>query len=305
MLRVMRMLITGASGHLGSYVLRELQGSAHDVVAWAGSRSDELYGFRLRPIDFTAPAELVPALVGLRSFQPDVVIHLAATSNVAACAKEGDAAHIINCTATERVLEHMPPRSRLVYASTDLVFDGKKGNYVEADSPAPLSVYGQTKQLAETACLRPVRTAEQMPQVLVIRLSLLFGPTLNGSPSFFDAQLQALRGRTPLPLFEDEWRTPLSLKTAARALLEAAFSRHTGLLHLGGHERMSRLEMGRRLAAHLGCDPSIFVRVRRDDVPAAEPRPRDTSLNSAHWRSLFPTVPWPGFEEALEEMKVR
>src|SRR5262245_36036961 len=306
---IMRIFITGASGQLGAYLLRALQGSAHEVIAWSGSSTGESFGFRLRPVDFREqPAQIVPALMELSSFAPDVVVHLAAMSNVTACADQPRFAHQINYHFTDLLVFETARRSRLIYASTDLVFDGESGSYNESDLPCPLSVYGQTKKLGEAACLgllppRPARVHER-PHTLVVRLSLLFGPSLNGRATFFDQQLQALREGRELKLFEDEWRTPLSLKTAAEALLVLAESNQTGLLHIGGPERMSRLEMGQRLAAHLGRDPSVFIPARRDDVPAAEPRPRDTSLNCAGWRSLFPNLPWPKFEEALTEMGV-
>jgi dTDP-4-dehydrorhamnose reductase len=76
----------------------------------------------------------------------------------------------------------------------------------------------------------------------------------------------------------------------------------TGLIHLGGPERLSRLEMGQRLAAALGLDPSVIVPAARASFPAAEPRPRDVSLDSSRWRSLFPAQPWPDWDEALGEM---
>ena len=71
-----------------------------------------------------------------------------------------------------------------------------------------------------------------------------------GRPSFFGAQISALRQGQPLTLFWDEWRTPLDLASAASGLLALLRSSNTGVLHLGGPERLSRLEMGQRLAAH-------------------------------------------------------
>jgi dTDP-4-dehydrorhamnose reductase len=116
--------------------------------------------------------------------------------------------------------------------------------------------------------------------------------------------VSALRAGTSLVLFEDEWRTPLSLRVAAHALLTVAQSDWTGIIHVGGPELMSRLEMGRRLAACLGADVSIIKPARRTSAPAAEPRPRNTSLDSSLLRSLFPQEPWPTFEHALREMNV-
>ncbi len=288
----MRLLITGASGQLGAYLLRELSGRSAAVTAWSGGRAGDLFGARLLPVDLTARDAVVAAF---RAARPDVVIHCAALSTVAGCHREPERAESVNVGGTRLLAELAEGAgARLVYVSTDLVFDGEHGGYREGDAPAPLSVYGRTKLRAEGV----VRAA---PRGLVVRVSLLFGPTLIGRPSFFDQQLAALRQRRPCTLFSDEWRTPLSLPTAARALIALAESDYPGLLHLGGPERLSRLEMGRRLAAFLGAEASVIVPARREEVPAPEPRPRDTSLDSSRWRGLFPRQSWPAFEPSLRE----
>jgi dTDP-4-dehydrorhamnose reductase len=185
--------------------------------------------------------------------------------------------------------------ARFVLVSTDLVFDGSKGSYRESDPVAPLSVYGGTKAEAEAeaaACGRHV----------IARASLLYGPSIVGRPSFFDEQVAALRTNRPLNLFEDEWRTPLSLAAAARALLAIAHSDFRGMIHLGGPERLSRLEMGMLLANHLGTGRQAIVRATREGASSPEPRPRDTSLDSALWRKHFPEQAWPHWSESLREM---
>ncbi len=175
------------------------------------------------------------------------------------------------------------------------MFDGERGWYRESASPAPLSVYGRSKADAEAA-------VQSVPNGVVARVSLMYGPTLTGRPSFFDQQVTALRERRPFNLFSDEWRTPLDLATAARALLEIARSDLAGTVHIGGPERMSRLEMGQRIARCLDLDPSVYVPTTRAASSFAEPRPRDTSLDSSRWRELFPELPWHNLEYALREM---
>jgi dTDP-4-dehydrorhamnose reductase len=131
---------------------------------------------------------------------------------------------------------------------------------------------------------------------------LLFGPTLTRRETLFEKQVQALRAGQPLACFADEWRSPLGLAAAARALIALAESDFEGLLHIGGPERLSRLEMGQRLAAFLGVDPGTISASSREEAADPEPRPRDTSLISAKWRGLFPAVPWPVWHESLAEM---
>jgi dTDP-4-dehydrorhamnose reductase len=289
-----RYLVTGASGQLGSYLLRELLRREASVVGWSGTRMGECFGVPLRPVNLGDRGSLAAAF---RDVRPDVVLHAGAMARVADCLRDPNLAHQVNTLGTASLAEMAAESAaRLVYVSTDLVFDGQQGDYREEDVPAPVSVYGKTKLAAEEAVLA-------ISGHLAVRVSLLFGPSLVGRPTFFDEQRTALRTGKPVTLFIDEWRTPLSLITAARALVSLADSDYSGLVHLGGPERLSRWEMGRRLAAYLRADPSSLVATERDRQSGAEPRPRDTSLNSSRWRSWFPGEPWPTFLDALQEME--
>jgi dTDP-4-dehydrorhamnose reductase len=289
----MRVLVTGASGQLGGYLLRELRRRGVDAMAWSGSRTGRLFDADLQPVDLADAGRVADAF---RLARPDAVIHAAALSSMAACYQDPDRARRVNTEGTA-VLAGLADRAgiRFVYVSTDLVFDGTRGGYHEEDLPAPVSVYGRSKADAEPAALACRRG-------LVARVSLMFGPTLVGRPSFFDEQIAALTEQRPVTLFADEWRTPLGYATAAKALVELLSADVTGVLHVGGPERLSRLEMGQRLAAFLGADASVIRARRRADVPLTEPRPCDVSLDSSRWRQRFPGLPWPTWDEALREM---
>ena len=288
----MRLLLTGASGQLGAYLLRELtRHPGVTISAWCGSATGERFGVPLRPVDLGNRDAMARAFADAR---PEVVLHAAALARVADCHCDPSRAHWINVAASATLAELAAAiGARFVQVSTDLVFDGQRGGYREEDAPSPVSVYGKSKADAEAAVLK-------MPRSAVARLSLLYGPSLNGRPSFFDEQAAALRGGRPVTLFADEWRTPLDLPTAARALMALAKSDCTGVLHIGGPERLSRLEMGQRLAEALGADEAGLLAATRTQAPAPEPRPRDTSLASSRWRSLFPEVPWPTCREVLK-----
>jgi dTDP-4-dehydrorhamnose reductase len=289
----MKLLVTGAGGSLGAYLLRDLTTRSWQVTAWSGTQIGSLFAIPLHPVDLADPDAVTRAFAETR---PDVVVHAAALAKVGDCCANPARARLVNVDGTRRLAELAAQHNaRLLLVSTDLVFDGEHAPYREGDPPAPLSVYGRTKAEAEQAVLA-------YPGNAVVRLSLLFGPALTGRISFFDQQIEALRRRKPITLFDDEWRTPLALPIAASALVELVESSFTGLLHLGGPERLSRLEMGEKLARRLGSDPSLVVRIRRDSIPASEPRPRDVSLDSSRWRELFPDCPWPGYDEAVLEM---
>jgi dTDP-4-dehydrorhamnose reductase len=286
-----QVLLTGASGLLGAYLLRELHGNSDPVTAWSGSYHGTLFAIPVKPVDLSSSDQVVQRL---DEAKPDCILHTAALARISDCEQNPQRARQVNADGTALLAEQAGKRGiRLLCVSTDLVFDGEHAPYRETDEPRPLSVYAQTKREAELAVLGK-------PNTVVVRVSLLFGPSLNGRPSFFDQQLAALRCGRPLTLFRDEWRTPLAIDTAARALLAIARSNITGLLHLGGPERMSRLEMGLRLANFSGLAPDSIVSTSRPTT--GELRPRDVSLDSSRWRQQFPSAPWPCWEDALHRL---
>jgi dTDP-4-dehydrorhamnose reductase len=289
----MRILVTGASGQLGGYLLRELRRRDESVIAWSGSHTGSLFGYPLRQVDLADKNAVVAAF---REARPDAILHSGALASVADCYKDAERARRVN-TLGSAVLAELADEAaiRLVHVSTDLVFDGRRGGYREEDAVGPLSTYGRTKAEAEEAVLA-------YAGALVVRVPLLFGPSLIGRPNFFDQQTAALREGKLISLFHDEWRTPLDYHTAALALIALLEADFIGILHVGGPERISRLEMGQRLASFLRRDPAVLVAVSRDSTPAAEPRPCDTSLDSSRWRRLLPRLPWPRWDEAVREL---
>ncbi|RPI85544.1 MAG: SDR family oxidoreductase, partial [Planctomycetaceae bacterium] len=273
-----RILLTGATGRLGSYVARELESRALETDYWSGSGAATPSG---RPTNAVDLADESTVRLAFAETRPEIVLHVGALATAEACRANPQRARRVNEQATGLLAElAQSAGARLVYTSTDLVFDGEQGNYRESDSPAPIMQYGQSKAAGEQRVLK-------RPLAVVVRLALLYGPKLGDRDSFFDLQLQAIATRDRrMNLFIDEWRTPLDYVTAAQALVDIALHNVTGILHVGGPERMSRFEMGIRLAERLGCREPPFDPVTRDAIPGSEPRPRDVSLDSSRWREL-------------------
>ena len=287
----MKILVTGASGQLGAYLLDELARVGHKVVAWSGSEAVRRGGVDLIRVDLAAIDSIEPAL---DRADPDSVIHAAAISSAEAVRLDRPRAEAINVRATRRISEWAESRRRrVVFTSTDLVFDGTRPLRREDDPAEPVLAYGQTKRAAELA-LAPYRSA------VVARLPLLFGLSRRGRPSFFDRAIEALRRGEPQSFFEDEYRTPLDYESAARGLVQLASTDVAGIIHLAGHERMSRFDLMARSAEALGLDAVLVRANRRSDAGFPEPRPADVSLDTTRWGKLFPDQVWPSVEEALQ-----
>ncbi len=224
-----------------------------------------------------------------RQERPRLVIHAAAMSKSVDCQGNPTLARKINVETTARMAELFQDIP-FFFFSTDLVFDGRKGNYVETDAPNPLSVYAETKLAAEQA-------VAQNPRHTVIRLALCGGASPKGTTAF-NEELQATwrAGRVP-KFFFDEYRTPIAAPVVARAIWWLANRPPGGIFHIAGNKRLSRVELGQLVAQrHTELSPKFESASLRDYQ--GPPRAPDTSLCCDKIQRLLP-FQLPGLDEWL------
>lgn len=253
-----RVLLTGSTGYLGSFLLIELRRRGVDVVT-AGRGCSGRAGEVI--LDLADPQSIAAAI---SSASVDAGLNAAALSSVTACAGDPEAAASVNGRSPGLLAESL--HGRCLHVSTDLVFDGLRAPYGPEDSPRPLSVYGSTKVEGEQAVLAAGGT--------VVRVPLLIGPSPDGRRGATDMLRSAIQAGRRLDLFTDEFRTPLHAADAARGLVDVLLDGATGTLHLAGHERLSRWELAQRLCALHGLPTAALNRARSQ----GSGRPADVSL---------------------------
>ena len=212
-------LVTGASGKLGAYVVRALVKAGRSVVAWSGSRKGRVEGVELCPVDLADATQVKRAFAAA---DPQGVIHCAALSAVGDCYRDPVRARLVNTEGTALLGDLS---DRIVYTSTDLVFSGDGAPYSESHVPAPLSLYGKSKLGGEEALI-------QRKGAAVVRVALMYGPSLVGPGGFFEQQREAFSKRTAVKLFHDEWRTPVFVKDVVRVLCATTEQQVTGHGHV-------------------------------------------------------------------------
>ncbi|HAV61243.1 MAG TPA: NAD(P)-dependent oxidoreductase [Verrucomicrobiales bacterium] len=267
--------ITGAGGLIGSHLVR---------LAPRIAQPFKVVGLTRGMLELTDGAAVAKRF---RRERPRLVLHCAALSRSPDCQREPQRARRLNVEVT-RVLADLAADVPLVLFSTDLVFDGTKGDYVETDSIHPMSVYAETKAAAEEIVLRN-------PRHLVIRTSLNAGASPSGDRGMDEQLVNAWRAGTRMSLFVDELRCPIPAEATARAAWELALGNATGVFHVAGAEKLSRWQIGELLTGlHPEFRPLISSGSLKDYQGA--PRSPDTSMNCAKAQAGI-SFPLPRFSD--------
>jgi dTDP-4-dehydrorhamnose reductase len=220
---------------------------------------------------------------------PQLVIHCAALSRSPACEANPALARQLNVEVTA-LLAELAADIPLFFLSSDLVFDGRKGNYDETAPGNPLGVYAETKAAAEQIILAN-------PRHTVVRTSLNGGISPTRDRGFNEQMRLAWQAGQRMKLFTDEFRSPIPAEVTARAIWELAAPSRPGLYHVAGSERLSRWEIGQLLAARW---PQLKPRIEPGSLReySGAPRAPDTSLNCAKAQTLL-SFPLPGLTKWL------
>jgi dTDP-4-dehydrorhamnose reductase len=266
-----KLLLTGAGGFLG-YNFLQLQLSHWQVYAITHQRIVSHKDIQKVDCDLTDFASVKNVF---RQIKPDAVLHFAALSNADFCENNPGLSHRINVESTNLIAGLCAEVNiSFLFTSTDLVFDGTKGNYEENVSVNPVSLYGRQKAEAEKNIM------EIYAEACILRLPLMFGYGGQYAQSFMQPILKKLEMGESLNLFTDEYRSIVGGRSAAQGILLALENIWKGIFHLGGKEKISRYDFGIMMCEVFGLNQSLIIPTLQKVIKLPAPRPPDVSLNS-------------------------
>jgi dTDP-4-dehydrorhamnose reductase len=281
-----RVLVVGASGQVGTQVLRILpSGSATPT-----SRRAEKPGWTSLDLATVSEAE---ANELDRRFKLAAIYCIGGMTHVDGCESTPALARRINCEGPAILAATAAKRgARFVYFSTDYVFNGRNGPYAEDEPGDPIDAYGRSKWLGELA------VQDAHPAALVIRTTTVYGPDPNGK-NFLYSMRKGLVGTTPFLVPADQISTPTYNLDLAAAVVALAERGAQGVFHVAGPDVVSRLEFARRAAAVMGLDPANLSGVSTAELAQIAARPLRGGLLTGKLAAHLPEVRMRGIEDGV------
>jgi dTDP-4-dehydrorhamnose reductase len=286
--------VTGGSGLLGSNLSLYLADnfSVHSVVL----KHNVIYknpNIAELTIDLLDRPHLLETVVAIK---PTYIVHTAALTDVDYCEKNPVEAYRANVEATHNVLTAAEAAgSKVVFVSTDSVFDGSKGMYTETDTPNPVNYYAYTKLQAEKAI------AKSAGSHAIVRTNI-YGWNVQEKFSLAEWMLKTLKEEKTLTLFSDVFYSPILVNNLSAVLAEILQKNICGIFHAAGSERCSKLEFGYLLAKVFNLNSDLIAPITVNEKKFAAKRPLDTSLNIQKAKAAL-VSPLLSVEEGLLEFK--
>lgn len=225
----MRILITGSNGQLGTALRRRL---TRDTVLATDVAEMDITSF-----------EMTRRVI--EEFEPAVVIHAAAYTNVDGCELDADGAYQVNALGTQYVaLACQSVGAAMVYISTNCVFDGSKATpYLEFDRPNPISVYGASKLAGEQFVQSLIN------RYYIVRTSWLYG---EGGKNFVNTVIRLAGERSSIDMVVDEIASPTYAGDLAEAIIKLIDVPAYGVYHLVNEGACSRYELASEVLRLVG-----------------------------------------------------
>lgn len=253
----MKVLVTGANGQLGYDVVKELQ--KQNIECYGTSRKD----FDI--VDFNGTEKFIA------NYMPDVVIHCAAYTSVDKAEDEQGLCYLVNASATENIAEICRKiNAKMMYISTDYVFDGAKDGFYEVDDePNPINVYGKTKLLGEQAVQRI------LDKYFIVRISWVFGEHGN---NFVKTMLRLGKERKEISVVADQYGSPTYTADLAALLVEMIKTDKYGVYHATNEGVCTWAEFAEEIFKIAKLDVKVN-HITTEEYPTRARRPMNSRMN--------------------------
>ncbi len=280
-----RIIITGAAGLLGQHLIRCLGSDKNQDPDFSILSIDKAVNpfkqsanLRYIQVDITEFDSLKSTM---EDFNPDLIFNCASYNDVDGAEENRKPAENINV----QLVENLQALSfeKIIYFSSDYVFNGQHGPYSEEDAPLPINYYGQTKYRSEKIL------KESGKNHLIIRSNVLYGTGIDIRPNFVTWLAMSLRRNQKVRIVTDQFGNPTYAGNLAEAAIEAARKDLTGILHIAGDDYLSRHEAALKAAAFFNLNSKMIIPITTEELRQPARRPLRGGLKIDKAKKLLKT----------------
>ncbi len=281
----------GASGLVGGNIHKLFTLLRYNIV---GTH----FGFETKHTRFLDTIDIHnPKNFEVEKFSPDVIIHCGALTHVDLCETEPENSYKQTVQSTQNVVEWAKKcHAKVVYISTDYVFDGQSGPYTEDDVANPLSIYGKHKLEAEQI------VAQHSKFNLILRITNVYGEEIRGKNFVSRIFNQLIEGeKLTLKLPVDQYSTPINALDVAKCLNHLLVDNKSGIYHLASTDYLNRVSLANRIINHFPESDVNMQIFKTKDLGQAAQRPLKGGLIPQRWNIEYPNFVFSCLEEYLTE----
>ena len=290
----MKILILGASGLVGGNCMKVFGAKANTEVVgtyFSFATDNTVYYDTLNPEN--------PNNFDVDGFDPDVVVHCGALTHVDYCEDHEEESFQKTVQSTINAVEICKKyKAKLVYLSTDYVFDGKKGFYVEDDQVNPLSVYGKHKLEAE------LFVQSELSDYVIVRITNVYGDEIRGKNFIARLSANLQKGEhMDLKLPYDQYATPANAHDVARAIWHLIEDEKNGIYHFGSTDYLNRVQLAQKVMNYFGHDKVNLTPIATSAMNQAADRPLMGGFSTHKFISEYPDFKFTSVDDYLKSLQ--
>ncbi len=259
-------LITGGLGQLGRKLYYDLNSSYNVINSSRNGQSNTL------KLD-VADSNNMSTTIG--KISPDIILNCSSFNNVDNCEIEKDSARSVIVGGIRNLIKFSKKKCRIIHISSDYIFDGKKGDYLEDDAPSPLNYYGRLKLEAENL----LRSSNR--DYVIIRCGTIFSHDLKCKSNFFGWVYNNLKAKKNINVVKDQISCPTPVELISKFINIIMPLNSNGIFNLGIAESFSRFDFAMKICKSFDFDEKLIHPVRTKDLSQKAIRPKNTTLNIA------------------------
>jgi dTDP-4-dehydrorhamnose reductase len=285
-------LVIGASGLVGSNIIQYFKTEYNVLGTYFSYKTENTIFLDVNDYDSINHVEI-------ESFKPNVIIHCGALTNVDLCELENEKSYLNTVQSTQNIIKLSEKYgAKLIYISTDYVFDGVNGPYDENDSPNPINVYGEHKLKAENL-------VKNLNDFLIIRITNVYGNELRNK-NFISRIINQIQKKESivLTLPYDQFATPINSSDIAKALILLINKKCKGVYNISSTDYLNRVHLAQKVLSHFAYNNFTLKTLPTAELNQSAKRPLNGGLKNNKFVNEFPDFLFTNVNDYLSSQNI-